>query len=126
METMYSKGQWETVKIDKFEKSIMRKKPKASVGYNKIYLNESACALMKKENNELKFAKLLINEEKTLLGIAFYEEEDEETLRVKVRYKGIEITSKRHMETVFGEKGIQKKATEYEVEGKENMLILVI
>ena len=126
MNNNYENGKWETVKIDKFAKCILRSKPKASIGYNRIYLNESACALIKKENSELKFAKLLKDEERNIIGIKFQEKEDEDTIKVKERYKGVQITSKENMEAAFGEEGIQKITTEYEVKEEKGILILGI
>lgn len=116
---------WETVKAINY-----RGKASIGVGFGKIQINDRACKMISENYQDYKWAKLYMNEDKSLLAIKILKEHEEEAIKISRRknVSGIEIQSKAHTETIFGETGIQKKVTRYEVAKKENedMLIIII
>jgi hypothetical protein len=99
------------------EKS-MKSTPKASVGYGRIELNKSACSLLETRHH-FQFAELLLDSESDRAGIRFSESPTEASISVKYRTDkgrqtgGITLSSKAHMEELFGEEGTRKQFTHY-------------
>lgn len=121
---------WSVVKVDRGRKN--RSAPSASVGYGRIGLNVAACNLIE-DFEKYSFVELLKDPEKpSLYGVRFLESATEESVSIKRKIAdgkivgGIEISSKGHIEQIFGILGTQKKTTVYPVTKDENDNILII
>jgi len=120
---------WEIVDVDR-EKSI-RSRPVASVGYQRLSLNVSACNLLG-DYEKYKYVELLRDPTRAnIIGVRFLIDSTEKSIVIKRKTSGgkivggIDISSKHHIEKLFGNVGIQRKTTNYSVT-KESENILVV
>ena len=124
---------WSVVTIENNAKC--RSKPYASVGFARVSLNVAACALLN-DSDKYNYAEFLRDEaQKSKVGIHFLTEASENAVVLKRRISkgkaigGIDISSKAHVEKLFGVKGTQKQVTRYDVVRDENdptILIIVM
>lgn len=124
---------WEVVKID--NSKICRGKPTASVGRNKITLNVAACDLI--DNYEsYKYVEFLKDtSDSTKIGIRFLMEPSADSVVIKRRQAngktvgGIDVSSKCHMEKLFGNKGTHDGTTHYDIvkdQDADDTLIVIV
>lgn len=125
---------WETVKIKNDQRG--RTMPYASVGFGRLSLSTAACELI--DNFEsfswVELLKATVNVQ-TLVGVKFLKEEErtEDSLPIKRRMVngkivgGIDIMNKGTMQDLFGEVGVQNKATRMCVkkDPDENNILIV-
>ncbi len=124
---------WKKVEVE--NRAKVRNVPSASIGYGRIGLNVAACELI--DNYEkYKFAEIFSDsEQSSAFGIQFLEESTPNSIVIKRKQAngkpvgGIELSSKAHLEKMFGVLGIgtQKKTTRYSVKrdkSLENFLVL--
>lgn len=127
--------EWEIVKIETNQKG--RTMPYASVGFGRMTLSSAACDLIK--NCEMySYVELLRGKEngKMVVGVRFIYESERTSNSIPIkrrkdnngRYiKGIDISSKGAIESLFGMTGSANKATRFEVKKDkdfENILIV--
>lgn len=123
---------WEVVKID--NSKICRGKPTASVGRNKITLNVAACDLIDNYDS-YKYVEFLTNPfDSTKIGIRFLMEPSSDSVVIKRKQAkgktvgGIDVSSKYHMEKLFGNKGTHDGTTHYDIvkdQDVDNILIVI-
>ena len=124
---------WNVVTIE--NSANCRSKPYASVGFSRISLNVAACSLLD-DPDQYKYAEFLTDQErKSVVGIRFLKDATGGSIVLKRKningkvVGGIDISSKAHVEKLFGVKGTQKQVTRYDVIQDENnpeILIVIV
>lgn len=121
---------WMPVEIRRTENA--RTAPSASIGYGRIELSKSACELIGKIEH-YPFAELFMDADSDRAGIRLLRQQTLTSVPVRPkksegkRTGGACISSKAHMQELFGSEGTRRSITHYAVtleSGKEPWLVL--
>lgn len=106
--------------------------PRASVGYGRIELNKAAKSMLG-GRRKFEYAELLLDADSDRVGIRFISKPSPSAIPVKQKRSkgkpvgGLTISSKAHVGELFGNEGLQRKTTHYNVardDSEANLIVL--